>query len=267
LFYKKLLNLFSNNKKILDDKSLSSLIKINEPNLNDYYKKMITNIIDMNNITVKDIFIPRVDVVSIDIKSNIKDIIKIIEIKGHSRLPVFDKSIDNVIGILHSKDLLKSYLNHNNFNLEKLLRPPLFVPESKFIMDLLLEFREKKMHMAIVVDEYGGMSGIVCFEDIIEEFIGDIQDEFDHELEDIQSINDNTYLISARIPVEKLNEKFHTDFDDEEFDTLGGVIYMLFGKIPLKNDKIQHKNFIFTIESIQGRKIKLIKMEILKRKE
>lgn len=267
MHYKKLFNLFFNKKNKSEEKSLTNLIKNNELNLNDYYKKVITNIIEMSNITVKEIFIPRVDVVSIDIKSNIREIIKIIEEKGHSRLPVYDKSIDNIIGILHSKDLLKSYLDHNNLNLEKLIRPPLFVPESKFIMDLLLEFREKKMHMAIVVDEYGGMSGIVCFEDIIEEFIGDIQDEFDNELEDIQIINDNTFLISSRISVEELNERFNTDFDAEEFDTLGGVIYMLFGKIPAKNDKIQYKNFLFTIESIQGRKIKLIKMEIIKDKD
>lgn len=239
-------------------------IKKNEIKLTDYEKKMINNIIEVNDITVKEIIVPRVDVSCIDINSNIMEIIKIIEEKGHSRYPVYEKNIDNIIGIIHSKDLLKFYSANNTFNLNKILKTPIFVPESKLISDLLNEFREKKIHMAVVVDEYGGMSGIICLEDIIEEIVGDIQDEFDNEGDYIQKINDNSYLVNSRISLDDLNERLGTNIIEEDIDTLGGIIFMLFGKIPNKNDKIEYKNYTFTVDSIQGRKIKTIKIDIKK---
>lgn len=260
LFYKKFLK-----NKEKNEKYLLELFQKNEIKIEETYKKIIINLLKIKNMTVKEIFIPRIDVISIDIKSDYNEIVKIISEKGFSRLPVYDKTIDNIVGILHSKELLKHSLNpEERFEISKLLRTPLFVPESKLVIDLLHEFREKKTHMAIVVDEYGGMSGIICLEDIIEQIVGDIQDEFDNESEDIQKISENCYLLNARIPIKELNEKFNLDFNEEEFETLGGAIYMLFGKIPTVNEKVKYKNFIFTIESIQERKIKLIKMEIEK---
>lgn len=250
-------------KKEKDEDYIINLLLKNEIKISEVYKNIIINLLKIKDTTVKEIFIPRVDVVSIDINSDLKEITKIISEKGYSRLPVYDKTIDNIVGILHSKDLIKNYLNNSgNFDIKKILRTPLFVPESKFVIDLLNEFREKRVHMAIVVDEYGGMSGLICLEDIIEQFVGDIQDEFDNESEDIQKISDNSYLLNARLSIKELNETFNLDFNEDEVDTIGGAIYMLFGKIPSKNDKVEYKNFIFTIESIQGRKIKLIKMEI-----
>ncbi|MCK4795822.1 MAG: HlyC/CorC family transporter [Spirochaetes bacterium] len=225
---------------------------------------MIVNIIRLSNISVKEIIVPRVDVVSIDSKSEIDDIIKIVDEKGHSRLPVFNENIDNIVGILHSKDLLKYFTRKSDFKISKIMRSPLFIPESKMINDLLVELREKKNHLAIVVDEYGGMSGIVCLEDIIEKIVGEIQDEFDDEVEDVIQLEENTFLINARITIEELNEKLGTDFHEEEIDTLGGLIFMIFGKIPIKNEKIKYNNYIFTVEAISGRTIKTIKMQILK---
>ena len=247
-----------------EEPPLSQLLKRYEKTINDYDKKMIINIIELSNINVKEIIVPRVDVVGIDINSDISDIIKIVADKGHSRLPVFDGNIDNITGILHSKDLLKYFTKKSNFNLSKIIRDPLFVPESKMINDLLIEFREKKTHLAIVVDEYGGMSGIVCLEDIIEKIVGEIQDEFDNEVDDIEQLEENIYLVNARITLEELNQRLETDFHEEGVDTLGGIIFMIFGKIPSKNEKIHYKNYIFTVESIFGRKIKTIKVEILK---
>lgn len=223
---------------------------------------MIYNIIKLSNISVKEVIVPRIDVTSIDSTSKLPDILNIVCDKGHSRLPVFANNIDNIIGILHVKDLLKCMANKENFNVSDIIRPPLFVPESKMINDLMVEMREKNTHLAIVVDEYGGMSGIVCLEDIIEKIVGEIHDEFDHEMEIIEKLDDKTFLINARITLEELNEQIGTDIHEEEIDTLGGLIYMILGRIPLKNEKITYLNYLFTIESISGRQLKKIKLEI-----
>ena len=243
--------------------SLIQKIKENENKITDYDKKMILNIIELSDISVKEIMVPRVDVVALNINSDIDEIIKIVDSKGRSRLPVYNDNIDNIVGILHAKDLLKYNTNKTNFNLSKIVREPYFIPESKIINDLLIEFREKRIHLAVVVDEYGGMSGIVCLEDIIEKIVGDIQDEFDNEMAEIRQINENTYLVDARISLEELNERLGLEINNDDIDTLGGLIYVIFGKIPVKNDIIEYNGIVFTIESITGRKIKKIKMEIL----
>lgn len=259
--------IFSKNNNDEDDPPLSQIFKKYENEINEYDKKMIYNIISLSNINVKDVMVPRVDMVAVDTNSDIKDIINIVAGKGHSRLPIYDDNIDNIIGILHSKDLLKFFTRENDFNLSKIIRPPLFVPESKMINDLLIEFREKRIHLAIVVDEYGGVSGIVCLEDIIEKIVGKIQDEFDNEVDEIIEIENGKYLINPRITLDILNFRLGTNFQDEEVDTLGGLIYRFFGKIPNKNEKIQRDNYIFTIESISKRQIKSIKMEFINKQK
>lgn len=234
-----------------------------EKHFSDYEKNMITNIVNLSGKTVKEIMVPRVDVVLIDKDSEIDEIINIVESKGRSRLPVFEDTLDNIVGVLHAKELLKYFIHKENFNLSLLIRKPFFVPESKSINDLLVEMREQKNHLAVVVDEYGGMSGIVCLEDIIEEIVGEIQDEFDNEVDDIIEMGKNEYLINARMTLEELNSKLALDFNEEDIDTFGGLIYMLFGRIPARNEKIQYKNFIFTIVGISGRKISNIQLTIL----
>lgn len=258
--------LFSKNA-VQEEMLLSEIVEQNEEILNSYDKKMILNIIDMSTITVKEIMIPRVEVVSIDKNLEIEEIIQIIVDKGRSRLPVFDNNIDNIIGILHSKELLTYFTKKSDFDISKVIRLPLFIPETKNINDLLLELREKKVHLAIVVDEFGGMSGVISLEDIIERIVGKIEDEFDNETANIIKIDDRKYLVEGRTTIEELNEVLNTDFDDEEVDTLGGLIYILFGRIPAKNDKIEFKNCLFTIESISIRKIKKVMIELLNYKE
>ncbi len=258
--------LFSKNN-VDEDPLLSCLFKKYVKKINDYEKKMISNIIQISEITVKEIMIPRIDVISIELNSKLQDIIKIVNEKGYSRLPVYDKNIDNIVGILHTKDIFKYFNKESNFDIQKIIRVPIFVPESKMINDLLLELREKKTHLAIVVDEYGGMAGIVCLEDIIEKIVGEIQDEFDDEVDDIQKIDENIYLVNPRISLEELNERLNAEFNEKEIDTLGGIIFMLFGKIPAKNEKIHYKNYILTVESISARKIKSVKIEILNKNE
>lgn len=241
---------------------LQNIIKEYEDKINEYEKKMILNIIKLSEIYVREIMVPRVDVIAIDINSSLEEVFKIVVENSTSRLPVYDDNIDNIIGILHTKDLLNYITNKDTFNLSKIIRTPYFVPEYKTINELLVELREKRIHLAIVVDEYGCMAGIVCLEDIIEKIVGEIRDEFDDEGEKIISIAENKYIIDARINIDELNEKLNIDLPSEQTDTLGGLLYMLIGKIPSINEKIDYKNYTFTIESILKRKIKKILLEI-----
>lgn len=253
-------NFFKNIKSKKPTGFINSIID-QENMLSDYEKKMINNIITLSTITVKEIMVPRVDVIAIDKNIGIEKIIEIVEEKGRSRLPVFDDNYDNIFGILHSKDLLKYFINPDDFELTKIIRSAYFVPESKPINDLLVEMREKKIHLSIVVNEYGGISGIVCLEDIIERIIGEIQDEFDDEMEDFVTLSDKKFLINARVSLDDLNEFLSSNFE-EEADTLGGLVYRIFGKIPLKNEKISYNDYIFTIESITERKITRVIVEV-----
>lgn len=261
-------NIFDNIMKMKKEKnnksSLHQIIKDYENKINDYEKKMILNIVELSEIYVREIMVPRVDVISIDINSNIDEILKIVTENGISRLPVYNENIDNIIGILHVKDLLNYVKKRDNFNLLEIIRTPYFIPEYKTINELLIELREKRIHLAIVVDEYGGMAGIVCLEDIIERIVGEIQDEFDDESEDIIRIDENKYIINARISINDLNDKLSLNIDTEKTDSLSGFLYMLFGKIPSINEKIEYENCIFTIESIVKRKIKRVLLEIKK---
>ncbi|MCG8570558.1 MAG: hemolysin family protein [Spirochaetes bacterium] len=248
-------------KKDKSEDFILTLLKDKHLEITEYEKKMITNIVNLTNITVKEVMVPRVDVICIDKNIDINEIINIVEKEGRSRLPVFDENIDNIVGMLHAKDLLKYFINKANFDLSKIIRSAYFVPESKLISNLLVEMREQKNHLAIVVDEYGGFSGIVCLEDIIEKIVGEIQDEFDNEVDDVISIGENEYMINARISLEELNEALGTSFDNPDIDTLGGLIYMLFERIPSKNEKVQYQNYVFTIEHISGRKIEKVKLQ------
>jgi magnesium and cobalt transporter len=252
---------FKENKD--DDIPLFQVIKNQDGKLDDYEKTMIMNILELKNISAKEVMVPRVDVIGININMEMPEIIKIVDQNGRSRLPVYNDNIDNICGILHTKDLFKYFVKKQGFDISKILREPFFIPESKNIYELLVELKEKKNHIAIVVDEYGGMSGIVSFEDIIEMIVGDINDEFDKVTEEVVKISDGRYIVEGRIALDELNEKIGSDFFEEDIDTLGGLIFMIFGKIPVKNEKIEYKNYLFTIESISGRKIKKVRIETI----
>jgi CBS domain containing-hemolysin-like protein len=173
---------------------------------------------------------------------------------------VYKDTIDNVVGILYVKDLLQYRGADEEVDIEKIIRRPYFVPESKKLDSLLREFKRRKVHIAVAVDEYGGVSGIVCLEDIIEEIVGDIQDEFDNEVEDILEIGENTYLCDARVDIEDLNEKLSLELPEEDFDTLGGFVFDLFGKIPVKYEKVSWKGSDFIIQEMDGHKIRTVKL-------
>jgi CBS domain containing-hemolysin-like protein len=223
-------------------------------------KEMIRGVVELSGTTVKEVMVPRIDTVFLHAASSKQEIISAISESGHSRFPVYEGTIDNVIGILYAKDLLTCLVRNDDLNVEKLLRPPFFVPESKHIDDLLRELQRKKVHIAVVVDEYGGVSGVVCMEDIIEEIVGDIQDEFDHETEDIVKLDDHTFLCDARINIQDLAEETGVALPIDDFDTLGGFVFDLFGKIPAQDEKAVFNGVDFTIQEMEGHKIQKVKI-------
>ena len=223
-------------------------------------RDMIRGVEDLSETAVKEVMIPRIDVDFISDEMSMDEILETVTSSGHSRFPVYNGSIDNVVGVLHVKDLIRSVAKHENFDLDKVIRKPFFVPESKRIDSLLREFKRRHVHIAIAIDEYGGMSGIVCLEDIIEQIVGDIQDEFDNEREDILVISENMWLCDARVNVEDLNETIGSDFPDEEFDTLGGFVFDLFGKIPVKYEKVSWNSYDFIVQDMEGHRINQIKV-------
>ena len=232
-------------------------------------EKILKGIVNFGNTNVSAIMIPRIDVTTIDIKSGFKSVISLIINSGFSRIPVYHESFDNVKGVLYAKDVLPFMTNADNFKWQVLLRQPYFVPETKKINDLLKEFQIKKIHMAMVIDEYGGTSGIVTLEDILEEIVGEITDESDEDEVMYRKIDERTFIFEGKI----LLDDFCKILDVEESlflevrgesETLAGLILELTGEIPRKDHAINFKFFRFRIESVDKRRIKEIRVDINK---
>lgn len=223
-------------------------------------KEMIKGIEDLSETSVKEVMIPRIDVDFISVDTSEDELIKKIAESGHSRFPVYSGSIDNILGILYVKDLIIALSKKEKIDLEKLPRKAYSVPESKKIDGLLREFKRRHLHIAVAIDEYGCVSGIVCMEDIIEEIVGDIQDEFDKEEEEIKEIGKHIWLCDARVNLDDLNETICSDFPSEDFDTLGGFVLDLFGYVPAEHEKKTWNSFEFEIQSTEGHRVNLIKI-------
>lgn len=258
------MGLFNFGKKKDEDAPSSSDSKNLDSGLSDILTEekedMIKGIEDLSQTSVKEVMIPRIDVDFISLDTPEEELLEKIAASGHSRFPVYTDSIDNVTGVLYVKDIIKVFSRKENVDLKKIIRKAYFVPESKKIDGLLREFKRRHLHIAIAVDEYGGVSGIVCMEDIIEEIVGDIQDEFDHEREDIVSIGENAWICDARVNLDDLNETFEASFPTDDFDTLGGFVLDLFGRIPTQSEKIEYENFEFMIQDMEGHRVNLIKV-------
>ena len=255
----------SEKKQTVDN--LSEAINITSKNENTEEAKFLKGIVQFGQTDVKQIMKSRLDVTSIEENTSFRDVISIILKSGYSRIPVFEENFDNIKGVLHVKDLLP-YLNENNFNWNNVLRKPVFVPESKKIDDLLKEIKEKKQHMIIVVDEYGGTSGIVTLEDIIEEIIGDISDEFDQEEVIYSKLDKNIFIFQGKVNLKDFYRIIEIDgeaFENKKgvADTLAGFIIENYGVIPKKGDKYNFNNYEFTIEGANKKKITSIKVHLL----
>ena len=248
----------------MDDLSDALELTSDEFNEDD---KILKGIVNFGNINVSAIMCPRIDVTAIDIKSEFDKIVSVIIDSGFSRIPVYSDSFDSVKGILYAKDVLPYTNKPGNFKWQSLLRPPYFVPETKKINDLLKEFQSKKIHMAVVIDEYGGTSGIVTLEDILEEIVGEIIDESDEDQLLFRKIDDKTYIFEGKILLNdfcKIVEIEEDIFEDVrgESETLAGLILELKGEIPTKDQIIEFGRFNFRILSADRRRIKEIRVEI-----
>jgi len=231
-------------------------------------KDMIRGVMGLSEQNAKDIMIPRVDVVAIDSNIDLKSLVKVILHAGHSRVPVYDDTVDHILGILYVKDLIKLLVEKpKKFNIKKMLHEPFFVPETMPLDDLLLEFKMKKLHLAIVVDEYGGVGGIVTLEDILEEIVGDINDEFDaEELPELEKISPSTWEFDPRMLIADFNEELSLNIPSEDFDTIGGFVFDLFGRVPEKDEIAKYENLTFKIKDISGTKIIRITVTISRQK-
>lgn len=228
-------------------------------------KTILEGIVKFGNTCADQIMTPRIDVVAVDMLTPLDKLIDLINVNGYSRIPVYADSFDNVKGILYIKDLLPHFNHGDTFRWQTLIRPPYFVPENKKIDDLLQEFQKNKVHMAIVVDEYGGTSGIISLEDVLEEIVGDIIDEFDDDDRLFTRIDNSTYVFDGKTQLNdfyRICELEDTFFDDVkgEADTLAGLILEMKGEFPTPNEKIEFNEIEFTIELMDKRRIKKIKV-------
>ncbi len=227
-------------------------------------QKILEGIVNFGNTETVQIMKPRIDIFALSNEESYEEVLNKILKKGYSRNPVYKESIDNIIGVLYAKDLL-AHLDKKTFKWQELLREPFFVPENKKLDDLLSEFREKKNHLAIVVDEYGGTSGIVTLEDVIEEIVGDINDEFDDDDLSYSKIDENNYIFEGKITIKDfcrvLDDEDEEIFEEEkgESETLAGFILEISGKFPKRGEKINFKNYTFTIEALDRKRIKQVK--------
>lgn len=245
--------------ELKDRKDLVEVIRDSEQNelIDQNTREMIEGVIEIAELRVRDIMIPRSQIVFIKSDQDLDACLDIIIDSAHSRFPVVSDERDNVEGLLLAKDLLK-FLRSNaeEFNLKSLLRPAVIVPESKRVDRMLKDFRAERFHMAIVVDEFGGISGVVTIEDILEQIVGDIEDEFDEEdIADIRQLSRHTYAVRALTDIEDFNQQFASHFADEEVDTIGGLVMQAFGYLPVKGEEITLENMNFKVTSADSRRI------------
>lgn len=250
----------------LSQEEVRSMIEMGEEKgtIHTEEKEMIKSIFAFSATTAKEIMVPRIDMVCLEVSFTVSELVKIVREKGHSRIPVYEERIDNLKGVVHVKDFIPELVNGGDkIDLQKLMRPAFFVPENKKIDDLLREFQQEKIHMAIVVDEYGGTAGLVTLEDVIEEIVGEIQDEHDKEQPLYRILAPGTYLVDGRITIDELNDALPEPIlqsEEEDYETLGGLIYHITESIPNKSDHVSYLNYDFVVEDIDRQRIKKVKV-------
>jgi putative hemolysin len=252
----------------LSEQEIKTLVEVGEEHgaLEKEEKELIHSIFEFGDTTVREIMLPRTDIVCLDVNTSTSKLLETIHTSQHTRIPIYERGIDNIIGILHTKDLLAHYPLDETFDLRKILRRPAFVPETKLIHELLKQFQDERLHMAIVVDEYGGTSGLVTLEDVIEEIVGEIQDEHDSERPLWTRVDDQTIVADARLNVQTVNEVLddHIIPTDQDFETLGGFLLDELGNFPEVKTSVEYHNYTFTVEEVKAHrlgKVRIVKRE------
>ncbi len=253
-------------KKEITEEDLITLIDAGKEEgvIEEEENEMIRNIFEFGDTTVKEVMIPRVDMACVPSDTKLNSILKLIKKIGHSRIPVYEEAIDNIIGILYAKDLLgiyeQWYASKEKFDLKGIIRDAYFVPENKKIDELLDIFQKDRIQIAIAIDEYGGTAGLITMEDVVEEVVGEIIDEYDKEIKLFEMIGDNTVIVDGIIDIEKINEILNIEIPENDFETLAGFIFDLLGRVPRNGEKIKYKNFQMIIERVVKNRIRRVKI-------
>jgi putative hemolysin len=232
--------------------------------LDEEEQEMIENVLELRSSTAEEIMTPRTDIVAVEVSSDLQKVIETITIAGHTRVPVYEDNIDNIIGLVYAKDMLAEIgKDPADFKLRDRMRKAYFVPETKPLRALLHEFQNQKLHIAVVLDEYGGTAGIVTLEDILEELVGEIADEYEETLpEPIRKIDQNTVEADARTSIDDVNDECELNLpEDEDYETLGGFVFSRLGYIPKTDESFEYENLKFTVASAEARKIKRIRIQ------
>jgi putative hemolysin len=246
-----------------DQQDLLRLVELEESNgaIEKEERQMIRGVIKLVDTTSREIMVPRVYISAVDTNATMKDVERVIVERGYSRIPLYEETIDNIVGVIYAKDVLQ-YLAEGRTpeSLKALARPPYFIPETKKVDELLTELRQNKIHIAIVVDEYGGTAGLVTTEDILEEIVGEIEDEYDVEEAPIERVSEHEAVLDARVGIEALNEMFNLDIPNEDYDTVGGIIFTELGRVPVAGDEVRVDGISLHVLSVIGRRIKKVRV-------
>ena len=246
-----------------EDDSVLRLVEMGEANggIEAEERAMIRGIIKLVGTTAREIMVPRIDVVAVGTDATVEEVMALVMERGYSRIPLYEGTIDNVVGALYAKDFLR-YLARGAHptSLKDISRPPYFIPESKKVDELLAEMRLNRVHMAIVVDEYGGTAGLVTIEDLLEEIVGEIEDEYDRSEVTVEQISPDEAILDARVGIDDLNEIFDLAIEGEDFDTVGGFVYHLLGRVPIPGDEVCDDSLHLRVLSVIGRRIKKVRV-------
>ncbi|HEY5513112.1 MAG TPA: hemolysin family protein [Geomonas sp.] len=229
--------------------------------INEEENAMIRSILALGGSMVREIMLPRTEMACVSIDAEVSEVLQAIIACGHSRLPVFEGTIDNIIGLVYAKDLLKYWgATDEAVEIRKIMRSPYFVPETKNLEELLHDFKKRRVHIAIVIDEYGGTSGLVTIEDLLEQIVGDIQDEYDLEEERLSVEPDGAIVVDGRLPVEELEEHFKIVVERDKFETVGGLIFHLTGRIPSVGEVVESDTLVLTVLEADERRISQVRI-------
>jgi CBS domain containing-hemolysin-like protein len=222
-------------------------------------KELIHSIFEFGDTVVREVMIPRPDMIAVEAGTKLKDVLTLMLKHGFSRMPVYEKSMDNIVGLVYAKDVMRRLHNgkrtRKELTVEEIARPAMFVPESKKIAELLREMQRNKTHMAIVVDEYGDIAGLVTMEDLLEEIVGEIADEYDRGESLVEPVDDNTLRVDGKLPIDELEELVGADLPDEEWDSVGGLLAGVLGRLPKRGDEVTVGGVTFRVEKVKGRRI------------
>lgn len=244
-----------------DDDDLAWLVEREQANgpIEEDERQMIRGVLDLVDTTAREIMVPRIDIAAVDTENSIEEVLGLIVERGFSRIPLYEDTIDNVVGVIYAKDLIK-YLAESRRpdGLKEIARSPYFIPESKRVDELLTEMRQHKVHIAIVVDEYGGTAGLVTVEDLVEEIVGEIEDEFDAREQEVQLVTPTEAIVDARVGIDELNDMFDLRIEKEDFDSVGGFIINSLGRMPSVGDEVQVDGLVMRVLTVMGRRIKKV---------